>query len=316
MCRSPVVGGMRPYDVSRVARSVWSVLVRTVVRALEERTFEAAAGIGFFAIFSVFPVLLIAVSAGSVVLANSHTQEQVLAAIVRLVPVSRELLSKNMLVILGSRSAVGIVGLGGLIWSSTSAFTSLVRHVSRAWPQAGVRGAVKSRFIALGLVGVLTGMVVIFLLAKAAGPIASNWTELKGVIPAYATAFRLVWRVVMLAMIFCVLVLLYRWVPAARVRWADAAAGAAMATIAFAAATSAFTWFLDSGLARYNIVYGSLGTLVALLTWVYLLALIVLFGAHLCAATGHARRREPVGTGGGSRALRAEVRSGGDDEKD
>ncbi len=151
-----------------------------------------------------------------------------------------------------------------------------------------MRGAVRARFIALSLVGALTGMVVIFLLAKAAGPIASNWTEVADVIPAFATAFRLAWRVAILALIFGVLVLLYRLIPAVRVRWGEAAVGAVAATIAFASVTSAFTWFLDSGFARYNIVYGSLGTFVALLTWVYLLALIVLFGAHLCASAGRA----------------------------
>jgi len=56
--------------------------------------------------------------------------------------------------------------------------------------------------------------------------------------------------------------------------------------IAEEAATSAFSWFLSSGLSRYNLVYGSLGALISFMTWIYIINLIVLFGAHLSAAIG------------------------------
>jgi membrane protein len=68
------------------------------------------------------------------------------------------------------------------------------------------------------------------------------------------------------------------------VLWREALAGAAASSLGLWAATTLFTRFLASGLARYNVVYGSLGALLALLSWIYVASLIVLGGAHLGAA--------------------------------
>ena len=57
-----------------------------------------------------------------------------------------------------------------------------------------------------------------------------------------------------------------------------------MATLAGEIATNGFTWYLSSGIVQYELVYGSLGAIVALMLWIYIGALIILFGAHLGAA--------------------------------
>ncbi|MFH1501609.1 MAG: YihY/virulence factor BrkB family protein [Candidatus Eisenbacteria bacterium] len=267
-----------------ITARVWVVVSTTARRALAERAPEAAGSIGFFAIFSFFPLLLILVAVSSALLANLQTQEQVLNFVLRFLPVSRELVSANMLGVLRARGAVGAIGLAGLLWSATSAFTALERNLNRAWPSAPTRGLIRSRLVALSLVGSLTGMAVLFLAVKAVAPVAGNWTWLANLTAGFEGALRFPFRAAIVGLMFCASILLYRLVPAVRVAWRDAAVGAAAATAAFAVATTAFTRFLESGLASYNLVYGSLGALVALLVWIYLVALIVLVGGHLCAS--------------------------------
>ena len=73
--------------------------------------------------------------------------------------------------------------------------------------------------------------------------------------------------------------------------WREALAGAAACSLVLWFATTLFTSFLASGVARYNLVYGSLGTLLALMSWVYVASLLVLCGAHLAAAiAAHTRQ--------------------------
>jgi membrane protein len=48
--------------------------------------------------------------------------------------------------------------------------------------------------------------------------------------------------------------------------------------------TAGFTWYLDSGFARYELIYGWLGTIVILMFWIYLNSWIILFGANLAAS--------------------------------
>jgi membrane protein len=82
-------------------------------------------------------------------------------------------------------------------------------------------------------------------------------------------------------------VALYRWTPNTQVEWKPASWAALVATVLWQLATYVFTWYLRVGLGRYELVYGSLGAVVALLVLVYVIAWITLFGAHLCAAIMH-----------------------------
>lgn len=265
-------------------RSMWDVAVRAVARALEERAPEAAASIGFFTVFSFFPLILVVVAVGSAVLSNWHTQEQILTTVLRFVPVSRELVSRNLLAVLHARGAVGALGAAGLVWAATSAFAVFLGNLSRAWPCAKPRSALGARAMALVVVGGLVLTVALFLAARTAAAMAHNWGWLSTAFATFAGVVQLAWRMGAVGVIFLGLVLLYRWVPTTHVRWRDAAAGALVSSLAFLAVTAGFTWYIESRFAAYNVVYGSLGALVALLTWVYLLALIALFGGHVAAA--------------------------------
>ena len=84
---------------------------------------------------------------------------------------------------------------------------------------------------------------------------------------------------------------LYRWMPNTKVRWSEAFWGALVATPAGEIATDGFSWYLSSGIVHYELVYGSLGTVVALMLWIYIGFTITLFGAHLSAAVARHKRR-------------------------
>jgi membrane protein len=270
----------------------WCVrLVSTALRQyFRARAPEAAGSIGFYAVFSFFPLLLILVAVGSSILARFFSEEQILNTIVNLLPVSRDFVAGQMPVVLAARGAVSAIGAVGLVWSATSVFTILVRNLNRAWPGATPRNAVKARLIALVLLAGLVGLALLFLLVKALPAVESDWEWLAQFAARLSSFVRAASRIVLLVFICGTLTLLYRWVPSARVRWVEAGLGSLAATAAFALATSGFTWYLESGYARYSAVYGPLGALFALLTWVYILSAVVLFGAHLGAALARQTR--------------------------
>ena len=83
---------------------------------------------------------------------------------------------------------------------------------------------------------------------------------------------------------FALLLLLYWRVPRVAV-WPTAAVwGAALGACAGQILSWGFAWYLASGLAYYDVIYGSLGTVVALMFWMYLSGWVLLFGAHLVVA--------------------------------
>ena len=273
-----------------IPRSVWGILRTAVARAREERAPEAAAGIGFFAVFSFPPLLLIIVAVGSALLSDQQTQEQMLALILRFAPAWQELARRNLSVVFEARGAVGALGAAGLVWAASGAFTALVRNLSRAWPDAAVRGAVGARLMALVLVGALVAAAALFVGGRTAAALARNWGWLSGAFGAFASVFRFTWRAAIVAVMLMGLTVLYKWVPAVWVRWSEALFGATVAAVGFVAVTAGFTWYIESRFAAYNIVYGSLGAAVAFLAWVYMVALIALLGGHAAAAAAAWRR--------------------------
>jgi membrane protein len=259
-----------------------------------ERCPEAAAGIGFYAVFALFPFLLLLVAASSFLLESPDTQERVLSAVLRFLPVSGEIVTENMRNLVGSRATAGVVSAVGLLWAATGVFTTVVRNVDRAWRGELTRNVLLSRLVALVIVFGLVGLAALLLLARSFICIPTGWSLPGPLQETVAIACRLPSRAAISGFIFLTLTLLYRLVPGTRVRWREAALGGAVGILAFRLVTAGFTWYLDSGLARYNVVYGSLGALVALLSWIYIVAAIVLYGAHLSAATAAHTRGLPV----------------------
>ena len=283
----------------RFLRAGFRVLTTVGHRLACERCPEAAASIGFYAVFSMFPLLFILVAVGSRFLETADAQERLLEAVLRFMPVSRELVHQNVLAVVRVRGAVSGLSAVGLVWASTSAFSTLVRNLNRAWPMARPRNLFGERLLALLIVLCLVAVVFLYRVAKALVSLPGDWEFAQrgaawalNVIPVPSAPALSIFILVVLTM-------LYRWLPRTSVLWREALAGATTASLALWGATTLFTRFLASGLARYNLIYGSLGAFLALLSWVYIASLIVLAGAHVGAAiaanTRHAIIEEPEG---------------------
>jgi membrane protein len=257
----------------------------------EARGSEAAAGMAYYALFSLFPLLLALVAAGSYLLDRQQVFQEVVNLVSNAFPISQNLIEENLQQVLALRGAVGLIGLGVALWSASGAFTILTRNINRAWTEAPPRGFVENRLVALGMVGSLAILLVLSLLTSTALNVLSRlqvplidlqslyntplWTALSDLVPWF--------------FIFLLFLALYRWVPNAEVGWAAAFWAALVVALAWEIVANAFAWYVSSGLARYRIVYGSLGAVVALMFWIYLSSWIIIFGAHLSAAVA---RRE------------------------
>jgi len=262
-------------------------IIKTAILSFNDaRATEAAASIAYFTFFSIFPLLLFTVAAGSYFLDSAETYQAVVGVMTERLPVSQELIEENIQQVIEMRGTMGLVAIIGLLWSSMGVFLTLEHNVSRAWPEASERDLVMQHLVALAIVGVLSGLLSLSLISNILADLLPRFhVPLWGGISAYETPL---WQVlsglVPWLSTFLLFLALYRWVPNVEVRWSEAFWGALVAAFAWKVAASGFSWYVSSGLARYELMYGSLGTVVALMFWIYISSLIVLFGAHLSAA--------------------------------
>jgi len=265
---------------------VLSILKDTIQRFGDARASQAAAGMAYYALFSLFPLLLFLVAAGSFVLESEQAYQQAVGLVTEAAPISQELIESNFQQVLRLRGPVGIVGLIGSLWSASGFFTTLAYQINRAWPEADSRHFLERRLVALGMVGSLAGLLALSLISSAVLDLLPRLqVPLWGGVSVYETPL---WAVLsnVVPWLFTVFLFLglYLWVPNTPVKGSAAFGSALVAAAAWEVASNAFAWYLGSGLARYKVVYGSLGAVVALMLWIYISSWIILFGAHLSAA--------------------------------
>lgn len=257
-----------------------------------------AAGIAFYAFLSLFPVALLLIS----VFGFFFDPEEVTGWLIELfgeqTPVSEDFLRRTVEGATAARGPIGILGLLGLILSSTLVFAAVMRSINRAWGLVGTgsRPFLKRKLWEFAL---LIGVASLFLLSLG----ATSFFEILGQRPFPGTEFRLAadngfWRffvgLIPLGAMAGILMLLYKFIPATKVRWRHVWLPSLLGAAAFKLANNLLGWYIRS-LGYYNVVYGSLTSVIILLLWIYVGANILIIGASLSSvlATRHRQLSSP-----------------------
>jgi membrane protein len=244
---------------------------------------QAAAALAYYAFFSLFPLLLVAIAGGSYFISTQQIYQNVTQLVHSVIPVSTELIDENLQEVLSERGTVGILSLLTLLWSASGVFTNLAININIAWPKAYRRNFLQSRLVGLSIIGGLSVLLILSMTVDwvlKLAPFLEAWTATSST----ERLWRLISDLATWLMIFLIFLGLYRWIPTSNVHWNATIWGALTASLGWKAATAGFTWYLTSGFGRYQVVYGSLGAIVALLFLIFIVAVITLFGAHLSAA--------------------------------
>jgi membrane protein len=269
---------------SRTGNSL-EIIKLAFTRFNKVRGAEAAASVAYYSLFSLFPLLLVLVSILGYLPVVEKAPERVVNFITQAMPISRRLIEETLSQILENRGSSGVIGLIGLAWSASGVFTTLARNINRAWPRASQMDFWHSRLIALVIILLVGLLLIVTVLANTVTSIIPgiNWA-LQLNLPLINSA-ALFSEVFSMLTAFLVFISLYHWVPTTQVKWRYALWGALAATVVWEIAANIYSYYLSSGLATYDLLYGSLGTIVALLTWIYVSSYIILIGAHISAAT-------------------------------
>ncbi|MEJ2207849.1 MAG: YihY/virulence factor BrkB family protein [Anaerolineae bacterium] len=264
-------------------------LVRRTIESFgQARSAQSAAGMAYYAFFSLFPLTLFLVSVVSTIFVQERQQAmtEVINLIRRAIPISPGLIRDNVQQVLDARGTVGVIGAVGTLWSATGFFSILSTNINRAWPGAEPRNFFEQRLVALSMIAILLVLLVLSLASTAILNILSPWQI--PLLDSFSLQETLLWRIVSSVVpwffAFLLFLALYRWTPNIHVSWRAAGWAALVVSLVWQLAASTFAWYVSSGLARYQLVYGSLGTIIALLFWIYLTSWFTLFGAHLSAS--------------------------------
>ncbi len=250
-------------------------------RFSEMRGIEGSASLAFFTIFGLPPLLIVVVTVASYYLEIPHIQEQIIQVIEEIIPIPPDVIIEFLEGILNQRGAVGIIALIGLTWAASGVLMSLTTNINRAWPTAKIRNVVEKRLVAFLMIGAF----ILFIAATSVlSTIVTFITQIQLPIVDISPPVGMLTDFLLFSLRFILFLALYFFVPKTKVKKRAAFGAALLASIAWEITSYGFNWYFQSGLANYNFLYGSLGTLVALMFWIYLDSLILVFGAYFSAA--------------------------------
>ena len=243
------------------------------------RDSRQAASLSYYAVFSIFPLILLAVILVSSLVGPALAQEQVLRMVGDFFPAeTQKLISDNIALALEQQHSFGLVAAVGLIWSALSLFSNLTAALDDIFHPTYMRPMWYKRLLALSMAVVLAVLLLSSLLTSAIFRlIGILLLDQPSLILEIGTLF------LPLGLNVTIFVLLFRYIPRLDVRWDAIWPAALLGGIGWELSKSLFVWYLNS-FGNFSLIYGSLGTVIVLLVWAYLSSAILLLSAELCAA--------------------------------
>ena len=256
----------------------WLAISASAARdALKPSSVITAAAIAYFALFSLFPLVLLSISIASFNLGSLMDQQLVVQKLEFIAPALGQLLGQNIDEIIRVRGSVTIVALVGLVWSASTIFFVLSGTLYEIWGGKRNRPVWKRRGLAILFVLAFVGPAL--LLASFGGSMIANLLPLlpEQIIPIGGV----VSIVVAILLDVALFMVLYIMLPHGASTWREILPGAVGAGLLWEIAKKAFLFFISTYMSVSNLVYGSVAAIIAFLAWAYLSGLIFLFGAYV-----------------------------------
>jgi len=244
-----------------------------------------SAAISFYAIFSIIPFLfLLFVIWGFLVGSSEMLYGEIAQFANALFPEIRPEILEDIRSVVEHRSALGWLGVGFLVWIFDAVFYSIAHAFDRIFGSGRRRKYYQMKLFSFAFL-LLAGFTLYasIHLAFLATAIRNTSLTILGIQVSEYIANSFSFRSGIFVILVAVFTAMFRIVPRASVRFFDALLGGLLCAVLWTLARNAFHWYVDN-VAVFNVVYGTLGTLVVVVLWIFYSANIVLICAEFVSA--------------------------------
>jgi membrane protein len=265
------------WRTTRVAR-------RAIAGFAEHDGGAVASGMAYFAILSVFQVVVLGVIVFSLVLGEGEARRILIGRLDEALPLEPGTVDAIVESILESRGGVTLISIPLLAWGAIGFFGALATGVGRAFATSTRRPFWQDKLIALLLMG---GAGLLTLASIGIGLAEGIATRLASEIPGGGQSGELVVSLAGLLLpmllVLVALLVIYRVVPNRKVRFRQVLPGAIVAAVLFTVLRATFTWYATD-VARYESFFGPISTVISLLVFLHFASMVVLLGAEIARA--------------------------------
>jgi membrane protein len=253
-----------------------------------------AASIAYYALLSLFPFFLLALAMLARVTADVHDRAVVLEFVLQYFPAQFEFITQQLDAFRGTALSLGVAGTVALVWGALGVFGAISTAVNYAWGVEKQRSFWKHKlfsFVMMLVAGLI--LLIALLLVSASQMVGASWfAEVLSRFPGLLVLRGFTVRHATTWLFIIVVGFIYYFVPNAKVRFRDVWIGAVVTGLLWKGVLEGFSWYMRD-MSRFTRVNGSIAAVVVFLVWVYIQAVILLYGVEFTAAYARLRRGRP-----------------------
>jgi membrane protein len=266
-------------------RKIWSLLKETVEEWQQDKVDRMAAALAYYTLFSIAPLLVIAVAVAGAVFGQEAARGEVVAQIQGLLGKAGAEVVQTALANTQTSESNGIVpsiiSTLALIFGASGVFIQLQDSLNAVWnvdesPQGGVKAVVRKRIFSFAMVITIGFILMVSLVISAGLAALSAFTN--HLFPALEGLWKIVNITISLGVFTLLFALIYKYLPDIKIGWRDVLVGALFTSILFSIGKELLGLYLGNG--SFGSAYGAAGSVVTVLAWIYYSVQIMLFGAE------------------------------------
>ncbi|HJQ68258.1 MAG TPA: YihY/virulence factor BrkB family protein [Blastocatellia bacterium] len=254
--------------------------IRTWKESNEDNVFGRAAELAYYFLLALFPMLIFLTS---LVAFLPGAQENIIGAIGKAAPPQvMEVVRQFMHDVVENRSG-GLLSFGVLatLWAASNGVSAVMDTLNTAYDAKEGRSFIKKRIVAIGLTMTLSVLVVGGTVLIMFGDRFAEWLGgALGLGSAFTTAWKVLDYIIGLGLLFLGIQLIYYLGPNVKQRWHWITPGAVFAVAGLILSSLAFSFYLRYA-PDYSATYGSLGAVIILMLWLYIMGLVLLVGGEI-----------------------------------
>lgn len=265
-------------------KSIFTLLKETFQEWQQDKASLLAAALAYYTVFSITPLLVIAIAIAGAVFGQDTAKGEILAQVTDLVgekgaqAIEMTLNNVNQPQL---KSTASIISVVILLIGASGVFAQLQDALNTVWnvkakPEGGIWIFIRKRLLSFGMVLVIGFLLLVSLIVSA---VLAGISKLEiSVLPGFTPLWQLLNFGVSFGFISLLFALIYKYLPDAKIRWKDVWVGAIITALLFSLGKYAIGLYLGRG--SFGSAYGAAGSLIVFLAWVFYSAQILLFGAE------------------------------------
>ncbi len=270
-------------------KRIWEVLKNCFKGFSENKIPKLSASLAYYTVFSIGPLLMVVIFLSSFFFGREALEGTIYGQTRNFVGEDAAMQIQQILknaTISGQSTFAAVIGIVTLVIGATTMFAEIQDSINMIWglkrkPTAGWWVLIKTRLLSFGVIGslgflLLVSLSVSALLETLSGRLSSYFPHIT------ITLFYIINIIISLAVVATLFGVIFKVLPDAKIKWKDVLAGSITTAILFLLGKFAITFYISK--ANIGSTYGSAGSLVVLLVWIYYSSFILYFGAEFTKA--------------------------------